>query len=415
VSHFAFLDAEWPELVAEARKAEQLANADPRTSCFYARRVLELAVTWLYRSDRSLKAPYNDSLSALIRAPEFRALAGQPLLAKAHLIKDLGNRAVHSQKRVVAQDAITAVRELFHFTYWLARTYGRKGRPPPGLLFRPETLPKTSQAPTQTVAQLQGLEQKLAAKDKELAEAAARHLALDEELERLRGEIAKAKRKNERVPDTHNYDEAQTRDAFIELLLREAGWALDKNEDREFPVTGMPNAKGFVDYVLWGDDGKPLGLVEAKRTKRDPREGQRQAELYANCLEKQFGQRPIIFYSNGYDHWMWDDRRYPPRPVQGFLKKDELQLAIQRRTSRLPLKDAEINTKIVERYYAQRGIRRICEAFEANNERKALLVMARGAGKTRAVIALADLLMRCNWAKRVLFLADRIALANHRR
>ena len=335
-SHFAFLDAEWPDLDAEARKAEQLANSDPRTSCFYARRALELAVEWLYRSDRTLKPPYDNTLSALIHTPEFRTLVGPAVLTKAKLIKDLGNRAVHSQKRIVPQDAVTAVRELFHFTYWLARTYGRKARPAPGLVFKPEALPKTSQVPAQTVAQLQGLEQKLAAKDKELAEAAAKHLALDAELEKLRAEVAKAKRANERVADTHNYDEAQTRDAFIDLLLHEAGWPLDKKEDREFPVTGMPNNKGegFVDYVLWGDDGKPLGLVEAKRTKRDPREGQRQAELYADCLEKQFGQRPIIFYSNGYDHWMWDDRHYPPRPVQGFLKKDELQLAIQRRTSR---------------------------------------------------------------------------------
>jgi type I restriction enzyme, R subunit len=221
-----------------------LAHTDPRTSCFYARRVLELAITWLYRSDRSLKTPYDDSLSALIHTPEFRTLVGQPLLTKAKLIKDLGNRAVHSQKRVVVQDAVTAVRELFHFTYWLARTYGRQGRPALGLVFHPEALPKTSPIPPQTLSQVQGLEQQLATKDKELAEAAARHLALDAELERLRGEIATAKRENARVADTHDYNEAQTRDAFIDLLLREAGWALDKNEDREFRVTGMPNNKG---------------------------------------------------------------------------------------------------------------------------------------------------------------------------
>ena len=126
-----------------------------------------------------------------------------------------------------------------------------------------------------------------------------------------------------REPDDHDYSEAETRDYFIDLLLKEAGWALADPQDREFPVTGMPNntGEGFVDYVLWGDDGKPLGLVEAKRTKRDSRVGQQQAKLYADCLEKQFGQRPIIFYSNGYDHWMWDELSYPPRPVQGFYKK----------------------------------------------------------------------------------------------
>ena len=174
----------------------------------------------------------------------------------------------------------------------------------------------------------------------------------------------------------------------------------------------MPNNEGvgFVDYVLWGDDGLPLAVVEAKRTKRDAREGQQQAKLYADCLEQEFGRRPVIFYSNGYDHWLWDDVRYPPRAVQGFLKKDELELAIQRRQTRLTLDGARIDGAIVERYYQTRAIRRIAEAFEKDNERKALLVMATGSGKTRTVIALVELLMRRNWVKRVLFLADRIAL-----
>jgi type I restriction enzyme R subunit len=174
----------------------------------------------------------------------------------------------------------------------------------------------------------------------------------------------------------------------------------------------MPNAQddGFVDYVLWGDDGKPLGLVEAKRTKRDARVGQQQAKLYADCLEQRFGQRPVIFYSNGYEHWIWDDQSYPPRSAQGFCKKDELERLIQRCSTRTRLAPAEINEKVVERFYQQQAIRRIGEAFEKDHERKALVVMATGAGKTRTVIALCDLTMRCNWVKRVRFLADRIAL-----
>jgi type I restriction enzyme, R subunit len=420
-SHFSFLAAEWPDLFAEAQKAEGAAIGDPRTSCFYARRVLELAVGWLYQSDRTLKQPYEDSLSALLHTPEFRNLVGQPLLTKAKLIKDLGNRAVHSQKRVVAQDAITAIRELFHFTYWLARTYARGAKPDPVLSFSADALPRTSTLPAASLQQLQEIARRFAETAKARDEAEAKRLAsetergrLEEQLAALRAEIAATKAANTRAADTHDYNEAETRDAFIDLLLREAGWALDKKEDREFQVAGMPNnaGVGFVDYVLWGDDGKPLALVEAKRTKRDPREGQRQAELYADCLERQFNVRPIIFYTNGYDHWLWDDRRYPPRPVQGFLKKDELQLAIQRRTSRLPLKDAEINQAIVERYYQTRAIRRIGEAFEKDNDRKALVVMATGAGKTRTVIALIDMLMRSNWVKRALFLADRVALVN---
>ncbi len=95
--------------------------------------------------------------------------------------------------------------------------------------------------------------------------------------------------------------------------------------------------------MLWGDDGRPLGIVEAKRTTSEARGGRAQAKLYADCLEERFGQRPVIFYTNGYEHWMWDDERYPPRRVQGFYTKDELELLIQRRTAPTSLADTEIN------------------------------------------------------------------------
>jgi type I restriction enzyme, R subunit len=412
MSNFAFLQSEWPQLFAEDQKAEALVVPDPRTACFYARRALELAVTWLYKSDSALKLPYQDNLSALIHEPSFKATVGQKIFIKAKLIKDLGNLAAHSHKPLQQLDSMTAVRELFHICFWLARTYGKTAKPADGLTFDPTRLPKTSPVPAKTLAQLQQLESQLAEKDTKPTELLTGKAALDAELERLRAEIADIKKQNAETPDTHNYSEAETRDYFIDLLLKEAGWPLDKKQDREYPVTGMPNEKGegFVDYVLWGDDGKPLGLVEAKRTKRDARVGQQQAKLYANCLEKHSGQRPIIFYSNGYEHWIWDDQNYPPRSVQGFYKKDELERIIQRRSRRTNLGAAEIDDKIVERFYQKRAIRRIGEAFEKDQERKARVVMATGAGKTRTVIALCDLMMRCNWVKRVLFLADRIAL-----
>ena len=125
-----------------------------------------------------------------------------------------------------------------------------------------------------------------AAEQEKLANEAQR-TTLEAQIAALQAEIAAVKQANQSAADTHDYDEATTRDSFIDLLLNEAGWPLNKPEDREFPVTGMPNntGEGFVDYVLWGDDGQPLGIVEAKRTRRDARVGQRQAELYANCLE----------------------------------------------------------------------------------------------------------------------------------
>ncbi len=387
---------------------------DPRTSCFYARRTLEIAVAWAYKYDASLRLPYQDNLSALIHEPTFKRVAGPAVVTKAIYINRLGNQAVHGARAVPVDDAIAAVKELFHVCYWLAHTYGRMGRPAPGAVFDAGALPKPGPSPKQTADQLAQLEASLRERDEKLAAVLTERAALDTELARMRAEVAAAKQAAAAQPDTHDYSEAETRDRFIDLLLKEAGWPLDQARDREYEVAGMPNnkGKGFVDYVLWGDDGKPLGLVEAKRTRRDARVGQQQAKLYADCLEQEFGQRPVIFYSNGYDHWIWDDQQYPPRAVQGFYKKSELELIIRRRESKRPLAAAEINDQIVERFYQTRAIRRVAESFEQDHDRRALVVMATGAGKTRTVIALADLMMKCNWAKRVLFLADRVALVN---
>ncbi len=413
-AQFAFLQSEFPDVHDAAHRAEEMANSDPRAACFYARRALELAVTWAYEHDAALQLPYREDLSALIHEATFRNTAGEAVFYKCRALKDLGNHAVHSQKPLTTSDSGSAVRELFHVCYWLVRTYAKGAKPQPGATFDPNALPVTTTVPKQTLAQLQQLNEQLASEREKLLAALSEKGNLDEELKRLRAEVAAAKKANEATPDSHDYSEAETRDLFIDLLLREAGWPLDKPEDREYEVSGMANnqKKGFVDYVLWGDDGKPLGIVEAKKTRRDARVGHRQAELYAECLEAKFGQRPIIFYTNGYEHWIWDDQKDPPRRIQGFYTKAELELAIQRRTTRKRLATTPINEQIVERYYQTRAIRRIGETFETDNLRRALLVMATGSGKTRTVIALADMMMRANWAKRVLFLADRTALVN---
>ncbi|WP_211461994.1 DEAD/DEAH box helicase family protein [Collimonas silvisoli] len=418
MSNFAFLQSEWSLLHEAAVKAEGMANTDARASCFYARRTLELTVAWLYKHDKALRLPYQDNLAALIHEPSFRQLVGEALFAKAKILKDLGNFAVHSTRKITPNDALSATRELFHFCYWVARSYGQRARPEPGLRFVPALMPSAATAapvvPQQSLVQLQQLEAQLRERDEKLSTLLNDRAALDQELQQLREQVAAAKKTNAAQPDTHDYSEAETRDYFIDLLLKEAGWDLIPAKNFEVEVSGMPNTtgKGYVDYVLWGDDGKPLALIEAKKTLRSPTVGQQQAKLYADCLERQYGQRPVIFYSNGYEHWIWDDASYGPRRVQGFYKKDELELTIQRRASRKPLAQGVIDAGIVNRYYQTRAIRRIGASFEVDHQRKALVVMATGAGKTRTVIALADLLMRCNWAKRVLFLADRVALVN---
>ena len=297
--------------------------------------------------------------------------------------------------------------------------YATGTKPDPAMSFDIGKLEKSLTISASTVVQIQRIEGdvKAATKRADDAEEARKtsedgRKALEEELSRLRAEVAAARKANQALPDDHDYNEAATRDAFIDLLLHEAGWALDQPRDREFPIKGMPSqsGEGFADYVLWGPDGKPLAVVEAKRTKKDSRTGQQQAKLYADCLEKMYGQRPVIFTTNGYEHWIWDDLRYPPRKVSGFLKRDELELLHQRRRNRKTLDDVSVDEAIAGRFYQQRAIRRIGQAFEKDRQRKALLVMATGSGKTRTVIALIDQLMRGNWVKRVLFLADRVAL-----
>ncbi len=414
MSNFAFLQNEWPQIYESAVKAESFAIPDPGTACFHARRTLELVMNWLFKSDSRLHVPYQSNLSALVHEPTFIQVAGQGIHTKARLIIEHGNRAVHADRRVVTKEnSIAAVRELFHITFWMARTYAREAKPADSLQFLPLLLPATSPVTPATKAKLQELESSLAAKDAKLAELITGQAAMDSELQQLRAEIAEARKRNETAADTHDYNEAETRDAFIDLLLAEAGWsAFQHGRDTEYEVSGMPSDSGvgFVDYVLWGKDGKPLGLVEAKRTRKSPLVGQQQAKLYADCLEAKFGQRPLIFYTNGYEHWLWDDLQHPPREVSGFYTHDELELMIQRRQTRKPLAGEDIDSSIVERYYQTRAIRKVAERFGADKQRKALLVMATGSGKTRTVIALCDLLMKARWVKRVLFLADRVAL-----
>ena len=260
--------------------------------------------------------------------------------------------------------------------------------------------------------QLAELEAKLSQADEMKQIAEKRQQQTESQLDALKQEIAALKLENEAVADTHDYHEADTRRYLLDILLQEAGWNLNHPDVTEYEVEGMPNnaGKGYVDYVLWGDDGKPLGLIEAKRTSNSPTKGKQQAKLYADCLEQKFGQRPVIFYSNGYNHWIWDDVTYPPREIHGFLQKEELERIIFRRSNRKSLDVVIPKTDIAGRTYQLEALKRITEGFDRQNARKSLLVMATGTGKTRTAIALVDLLMRANWVKRTLFLADRNAL-----
>lgn len=444
MSNFQFLHPEFRTLQEPATGAEQLVQSDPRAASMRARHALEQAVLWLYDSDSSLRMPYDTGLNTLLTQPEFSRLVPPYVLDKMHLIKRQGNQAVHGNRNVLRADAMALVQELFHVLFWLARTFTRASDPKQiqaewdasKVLF----LINAEQAATEAVqftkaelkkqeekfqaqlnAQLTELEQReaaMAAQAATLAEREAVLANLDADLAQRRAELADAKAAAIAVPDTHDYHEAETRKRLIDVLLTEAGWVLDTpgqkgNASVEVSIPGMPNlaGEGFADYVLWAKDGKPAAVVEAKRSLKDPEVGKQQAKLYADGLEQQHAQRPLIFYTNGHRTFLWDDLQSPPREVQGFYTQAELALALERRHSRLPLAGITIKSEIVERSYQQRAIRAITESF-ALGHRRALLTMATGTGKTRVAVALSDVLMRANWAKRILFLADRVSLVN---
>lgn len=212
-----------------------------------------------------------------------------------------------------------------------------------------------------------------------------------------------------------HFDEATTRKRLIDSQLALCGWWVGENGaateevSQEYPVDHQPTAtgRGYADYVLWNDDGKPLAVIEAKKTAVDAEQGRTQARLYADGLEKQHGQRPVIFYTNGFDTWIWDDAQgYIPRYLFGFYSKDSLQYLLHQRRTRLALDTVSINPDIVDRLYQQEAIKRLTERF-TDRHRKALVVQATGTGKTRVSIALTDVLNRAGWVKRVLFLCDR--------
>ncbi|MGQ9407387.1 DEAD/DEAH box helicase family protein [Mycolicibacterium gilvum] len=415
MANFDFLRAVgWPEIYADCARAESYSTSDPRSACFYSRRSVEQLVDFLY-DILGLPLPYKTDLAAKINDTGFQSKVGMGITQKLNLIRKLGNFAVHDTKQIPPRAALDSLKELHHVMLWAAFRYSTA----------PQAVPMKARFDTALAAKAAPLSRDevaaLAARFKAQDEAHAKALAEKEELAaakdaeiaELRAQIKAAQAANT-ATDERDYSEAETRDRYIDVLLNEAGWPLSDAKDREFEVSGMPsnNGVGYVDYVLWGADGLPLAVVEAKRTTVNADQGQQQAKLYADCLEKMTGRRPVIFYTNGYEHWLWDDAAgYPPRQVQGFFTADELELMIARRTGRQSLPDAPIDSAIVGRHYQTHAIRRIGEEF-TKQKREALLVMATGSGKTRTVIALVKQLMEAGWVKRVLFLADRTALVN---
>ena len=372
--------------------AEKILNIDTSACIMNCRRAMEAAVKWMYSVDGDLVMPYQDSLVILIGSEEFRDIVGEDIFRRIEFIRRAGNRAAHETKTVSYDEAELCLENLFIFFDFVAYCYSDtyEERQFDKTLLEQHNEPVS--IPVQPDIDLQAL-----IKENE---------ALKEKLTAQRTE-----QQTTYVPKPLDLSEYKTRKIYIDAMLRDAGWVEGKNWLNEVELPGMPNKSelGYADYVLYDDTGKPLAVIEAKRTCKDVATGRQQAKLYADLLEKQYHRRPVIFLTNGFDTRITDNI-YPERKCAAIYSKRDLEKLFNLQTMRTSLKNVFVNADIAGRYYQEAAIKAVCDSFDKNKRRKALLVMATGSGKTRTVIALVDVLLQHGWIKNLLFLADRNSL-----
>lgn len=395
-------------------EAEKILATSPAMCAVGCRKALELAVKWVYTADASIRMPYKDNLSSLLHEYTFKECVDERVWRPLLGINKLGNISVHTEKRVTVADAMLSLRSLFNFVDWIDYCYGphyversfdERKVPPRGIPLSKEQ-----------VAAIRAQGEIVAKKDEEIE-------ALEEQLREKSKELAaiRAENEKERAFNPEEISEFETRKRYIDWDLELAGWTLGDDVIEEREVIGMPvtqgdnSGTGYVDYLLLGKDGRPLALLEAKRTSLSAQKGLQQARLYADCLQDEYGYRPLIFLSNGFETFFVDDEHVPMRKVSGVSSRDDLQRIMNRRGTVLPLTSVEVNESIAgggkNRYYQIEAIKRACANFDEGH-RKGLLVMATGTGKTRVSAGLTDVLMRAGCVKNVLFLADRVALVS---
>lgn len=378
-----------------AESAEKILSIDPAACVLNCRRAMEAAVKWMYAVDGSLVMPWDDKLVTLINTEEFRGIVDDQLIFRLDFIRRMGNNAAHGGKVITREQAVLCLQNLFVFFDFLAYCYGENYTEH---TFNPALLAEQSAQPTPPAVD-EDAARKLDALIKENA-------ALKEQLTQRREEQHQSY-----VPKPLEISEYKTRKLYIDAMLQDAGWVEGKNWLNEVKLPGMPNKSetGYADYVLYGDDGKALAIVEAKRSCVDPAVGRQQAKLYADIIEKQQGRRPVIFLTNGFETKI-DDGQYPERKCAAIWSKRDLEKWFNLLRMRTHLDNIVVDENIAGRYYQENAIKAVCNTFDARNRRKALLVMATGSGKTRTVIALCKVLLEHGWVKNILFLADRNSL-----
>ncbi len=398
-TNFDFLkkDPRFEPFAGAAVSAERVMSISPALAAAAGRTALEIAVKWMYSADDFLSLPYDDKLVTLISGENFKDLLPLGMMAKLDYLRRVGNNAAHNPKSINRDQAVLVLQNLHSFLDFVAYCYSADYEETSFNEALLEQKPEIAAVPLISSAEELDFQALL-----DINQPHREELTAKREEQLRQGYTVKPM----------DMTEAQTRKAYIDTMLQDAGWERGANWVDEYPIDEMPNKSGFgyADYVLLGDNGLPLAVIEAKRTSVNVEKGRQQAVLYANFLEKKFKQRPIIFLTNGYETRFWDDRHYPERQVSGIYSKRDLEKYFNIIKDRVPLKGVRISDEISDRYYQKEAIQAICDAFDERNRRKALLVMATGSGKTRTIISLADGLIRHGWVKNLLFLADRNAL-----
>lgn len=395
MTNFDFLkqDKQFGSFADVAIAAENLLYIDVDSCVSNCRRAMEFAVKWMYSVDRALSAPYQDTLVALMNDEKFRDIVGRDIWTRMDYIRKLGNAVMHGGKKISVEQAELCLENLYYFmdevAYFYAEEYTEK----------PFDRALLTLTPQEALAFVPDAEIDLDALIEE-------NKAMKEALSARRSE-----QQQTYVPKPLELTEYKTRKNYIDVMLQIAGWVEGKDWLNEVELPGMPNNSevGFADYVLYGDDGRALAVVEAKRTCVDVAKGRQQAKLYADLLEKKYGRRPVIFLTNGFETRI-QDNLYPERKVAEIYSKRDLEKLFNLQTMRTSLAHVMVDKRIAGRYYQEAAVKAVCEAFGKENRRKALLVMATGSGKTRTVIALCDVLLQHGWVKNILFLADRNSL-----
>lgn len=395
MTNFDFLkeESQFDSFADVAISAEKILHIDVEASVINCRRAMEFAIKWMYSVDGSLVMPYQDTLVSLMSTEKFRDIVDSDLWRRLDFVRRVGNNAAHNGKKITLDQAKLCLENLYIFLDFVAYCYAKdytEGE------FNVELLEESKQPV---------LEDESPISEIDLKALIAENQALKEQLTARREE-----QQQTYVPKPLDLSEYKTRKIYIDTMLMDAGWIEGKNWINEVELPGMPNKSevGYADYVLYDDAHRPLALIESKRTCVDVAKGRQQAKLYADLLQKQYGRRPVIFLTNGFDTRI-DDGQYPERKVSMIYSKRDLEKWFNLQSMKTSLKNIIVDKNIAGRYYQEGAVKAVCDSL-GKMRRKALLVMATGSGKTRTVISLCDVLLQHGWVKNILFLADRNSL-----